>query len=114
MENKQHFGELTPRLKAFREKVLDAKPYIDAERAVLCTEAYQANKNQPPIMKRALMLKNILEKMTIYIENETMIVGNQACGPRCAPIFPEYTMEFVIKELDLFEKRDGDVFYITE
>lgn len=114
MENKQHFGELTPRLKAFREKVLDAKPYIDAERAVLCTEAYQANKNQPPVMKRALMLKNILEKMTIYIENETMIVGNQACGPRCAPIFPEYTMEFVIKELDLFEKRDGDVFYITE
>ena len=57
------------------------KPYIDAERAVLCTEAYQANKNQPPIMKRALMLKNILEKMTIYIENETMIVGNQARMP---------------------------------
>ena len=76
MENKRLFGELTPRLKAFREKVLDAKPYIDAERAVLCTEAYQANKNQPPVMKRALMLKNILEKMTIYIENETMIVGD--------------------------------------
>ena len=23
-------------------------------------------------------------------------------------------MEFVMNELDLFEKRDGDVFYITE
>lgn len=114
MENKAHFGELTPRLKQFREKVLDAKPYIDAERAILCTEAYKANQNQPSVMKRALMLKNILEKMTIYIEDETMIVGNQACGSRCAPVFPEYTMEFVLKELDLFEKRDGDVFYITE
>ncbi|MFQ7840417.1 MAG: pyruvate formate lyase family protein, partial [Thomasclavelia spiroformis] len=31
-----------------------------------------------------------------------------------APIFPEYTLEFVIDELDKFEKRDGDVFYITE
>ena len=31
-----------------------------------------------------------------------------------APIFPEYTLEFVLNELDLFEKRDGDVFYITE
>ena len=30
------------------------------------------------------------------------------------PIFPEYTLEFVLNELDLFEKRDGDVFYITE
>lgn len=114
MENKKHFGELSQRNKIFRERVLDAKPYIDAERAVLCTEAYAANKNQPPVMKRARMLENILEKMSIYIEDETMIVGNQACGPRCAPIFPEYTMKFVLDELDLFEKRDGDVFYITE
>ncbi|MGO2891545.1 MAG: glycyl radical protein, partial [Enterococcus devriesei] len=61
-----------------------------------------------------LMLQNILEKMTIFIEEETLIVGNQASSNRDAPIFPEYTMEFVLNELDLFEKRDGDVFYITE
>ena len=48
MENKQHFGELTPRLKAFREKVLDAKPYIDAERAVLCTEAVMPTRTSRP------------------------------------------------------------------
>jgi formate C-acetyltransferase len=60
------------------------------------------------------MLKNILEKMSIYIEDETLIVGNQAASNKDAPIFPEYTMEFVLNELDLFEKRDGDVFYITE
>ena len=45
---------------------------------------------------------------------KTMIVGNQAESNKDAPIFPEYTMEFVMNELDLFEKRDGDVFYITE
>lgn len=60
------------------------------------------------------MLKNILEKMSIYIEDETLIVGNQAASNKDAPIFPEYTLEFVIDELDKFEKRDGDVFYITE
>lgn len=60
------------------------------------------------------MLKNILEKMPIYIEEDTLIVGNQASSNRDAPIFPEYTMKFVIDELDTFEKRDGDVFYITE
>lgn len=52
--------------------------------------------------------------MSIYIEDETLIVGNQASSNKDAPIFPEYTMEFVMNELDLFEKRDGDVFYITE
>lgn len=109
-----HFGELTPRMKAFREEMLDEKPYIDAERAVLATEAYRANQNQPNVMKRALMLEKILDNMTIYIEDKTLIAGNQATKNRNAPIFPEYTMEFVINELDTFEKRDGDVFYITE
>ena len=52
--------------------------------------------------------------MSIYIEDDTLIVGNQATKNCNAPIFPEYTMEFVLNELDLFEKRDGDVFYITE
>ncbi len=112
--NESHFGELTPRMRAFREEMLDERPYIDAERAVLATQAYRAHQNQPNIMKRALMLEKILDNMTIYIEDKTLIVGNQATKNRNAPIFPEYTMEFVLNELDTFEKRDGDVFYITE
>lgn len=114
MENKGHFGKLTERMQAFREEVLDEKPYIDAERALLATEEYKKNQNQPNVMKRALMLRNILAKMSIYIEDKTLIVGNQATKNCNAPIFPEYTMGFVIDELDKFEKRDGDVFYITE
>ena len=114
MENKQHFGSLTARMQAFREEVLDEKPYIDAQRAILATQAYRENLNQPRVMVRALMLKKILEEMTIYIEDKSLLAGNQATKNRNAPIFPEYTMEFVMNELDLFEKRDGDVFYITE
>lgn len=114
MKNIRHFGDLTPRMERFREQVLNKKPYISAERALLATESYQSNRHQPSVMKRALMLQNILKKMTIYIEDETFIVGNQAESNKDAPVFPEYTMEFIINELDLFEKRDGDVFYITE
>ena len=114
MENTKHFGSLTPRMQAFREEVLDEKPYVEAERAVLATEVYRANQNQPRVMLRALMLEKILKEMSIFIEDKTLIVGNQAGKNRNAPVFPEYTMEFILKELDLFEKRDGDVFYITE
>lgn len=114
MENREHFGSLTDRMRTFREEVLDEKPYVDAERAVLATEAYREHRNQPRVMMRALMLQRILEKMSIFIEERTLIVGNQASKNRNAPVFPEYTMEFVLRELDLFEKRDGDVFFITE
>ena len=114
MENKEHFGSLTPRMQQFREEVLDEKPFVEAERAVLATKAYEAHRNQPRVMMRALMLEKILEGMSIYIEDKTLLAGNQAGKNRNAPVFPEYTLKFVIDELDLFEKRDGDVFYITE
>ena len=47
MENKAHFGSLTPRMAAYRESVLEQKPYIDAQRAVLATEAYKKNPDMP-------------------------------------------------------------------
>lgn len=114
MENVEHFGRLTERMKEFREEVLDEKPYIDAQRAILATLAYKENLNQPRVMVRAKMLEKVLDHMSIYIEDKSLLAGNQATKNRNAPIFPEYTMEFVMNELDQFEKRDGDVFYITE
>ncbi len=53
------------------------------------------------------MLKEILENMTLYIEEESLIAGNQASSNKDAPIFPEYTLEFVLNELDLFENGMG-------
>lgn len=114
VEQKERFGKLTERMQAFREEVLDEKPYIDAERALLVTETYRAHRNLPRVLLRAVMLKNILDHMTIYIEDKTLLMGNQASKNKNAPIFPEYTMKFAIDELDKFEKRDGDVFYITD
>lgn len=114
MENAEYFGTLTERMKEFREEVLDEKPYIDAQRAILATLAYKENLNQPRVMVRAKMLEKVLDNMSIYIEDKSLLAGNQATKNRNAPIFPEYTMEFVMNELDQFEKRDGDIFYITE
>ena len=114
MENVEHFGTLTERMKEFREEVLDEKPYIDAQRAILATLAYKENLNTTTSMVRAKMLEKVLDNMSIYIEDKSLLAGNQATKNRNAPIFPEYTMEFVMNELDQFEKRDGDIFYITE
>ncbi len=114
MQNSKHFGSLTARMQAFREEVLDEKPFVDAERAILCTESYKQSTNQPPVLRRALSFAHILDKMSIYIEDKTLLAGNQASKNCNAPVFPEYTLGFVINELDLFDKRDGDVFYVTD
>ena len=101
-DNRELFGELTPRMKEFRESVLNEKPYVDAERAVLVTESYRANQDQPNVIKRARGLEHILANMTIYIEPQSLIAGNQATKNYNAPVFPEYTMKFIIDELDKF------------
>ena len=52
--------------------------------------------------------------MSIFIEPDQLIVGNQAGQVRAAPIFPEYSIDWVIEELDQFDQRSGDVFAISE
>lgn len=108
------FGDLTPRMKAYRESILSAQPTVCVERARITTEAYRDALHQPMVIRRAEMLRRVLEGMTIYIEPQTLLAGNQASSNRAAPIFPEYAMDWVVAELDEFEKRDGDRFVITE
>lgn len=109
-----YFGELTPRMHDFREELLETKPAVCVDRAVITTRVYQEYGAQPLAIKRAIMLREVLAGMKIFIEPQTLIVGNQASTNRAAPIFPEYAMKWVIDELDAFDQRDGDRFYITE
>lgn len=110
----KHFGDLTERMKSFRDELINSRPEICIERAVITTEVYKKNQDQPLALKRAFMLREVLKGMSIFIEPQTLIAGNQASVNRSAPIFPEYAMQWVIDELDQFEHRSGDRFYITE
>lgn len=109
-----HFGYLTPRMAAWREELMETPQSVCVERAVLTTETYREHQDEPMVIRRALMLKNVLENMSIFIEPATLIAGNQASANRAAPIMPEYAMDWVIAELDEFDKRPGDRFTITE
>ena len=93
-----YFGELTDRMKHFREEVLSTPPRVCAQRALLTTQSYKLHADKPVILKRAYMMKNILENMSIYIEDDSLLAGNQASENRAAPIFPEYAMDWVIAE----------------
>ena len=73
-------------MKEFREEVLDEKPYIDAQRAILATLAYKENLNQPRVMVRAKMLEKVLDNMSIYIEDKSLLAGNQATKNRNANV----------------------------
>ncbi|HKK43646.1 MAG TPA: glycyl radical protein, partial [Bacteroidales bacterium] len=106
--------ELSARIYALREQVLSVKSTICTERARFYTDAYLQNSYSPVIIKRALALEKTLSEMTIFINDGELIVGNQSSKLRAAPIFPEYVTSWILNELDDFDKRPGDAFYITE
>lgn len=93
---------------------LNTAPAICAERAVLITEAYKETEGQPMAIRRAKALEKILSGMSIFIQDDELIVGNQCSMPRSAPIFPEFSCKWVEDELDRLEKRTADVFLISE
>jgi len=112
MEN--HFGSLGTRAAAIRARLLNTQPAVCTERAVLATNAYRAHEMEQVVLKRAYMLDNVLRNMTITLDPDALLLGNQAKYDRAAPIFPEYAMDWVISELDAFDQRDGDRFTISE
>ncbi len=109
-----YFGTPSGRIAKMREELLSIKPEVCVERAIYTTEAYEKHRDKMPILKRAYAIQNTLRHMTIFIEDGGLLAGNQASINRAAPIFPEYAIDWVVEELDLWEKRDGDAFYISE
>jgi len=106
--------QVSVRISKLREKVLSTKPSVCTERAKFYTEVYRENEDKPIITKRALALKKTLEKMTIFIDEGELIVGNQSSQHRAAPIFPEYAVDWLPQEMNELDKRPGDAFFITE
>jgi pyruvate formate-lyase/glycerol dehydratase family glycyl radical enzyme len=106
--------DLSERIERLKERILSAIPTVCTERARFYTEAYKEHENAPVILKRAFALEKTLKGITIFIDEGELIVGNQSSQLRAAPIFPEYVTTWIIKELDEFDKRPGDAFFITD
>ena len=102
------------RLNRLQNRMQNRKASICSQRAVLYTESFKQSEGEPYIIRKARAFAYTLRNMDIYIEPDSLIFGNQASRNFAAPIFPEYSIDWVINELDEFEKREGDVFFIDE
>lgn len=105
---------MTTRIREYKKRVLTTKPDICLERARAYTKVYRENPSLPVIIKRAKAIKLTLEQMTIRIEPEDLLAGNHSSKIYGAPIFPEYAVEWITKEINEFEKRSGDAFFPSE
>ena len=93
---------------------------ICSERALLYTESFKQTEGEPYILRKAKAFAHTLANMTVYIEPDSLIFGNQASRNFAAPVFPEFSIDWVVDELDgtngatAFDQRTGDVFRCSE
>lgn len=104
------------RVNKLRSVFLNRKFNIDIQRAKLITETYKNNPEMSQKLKTAYSLKNILENVEIDIYNDELLAGELAAPAKAAPIYPEFSVDWIIDELQHhpFDKRPHDRFYITD
>ncbi len=98
------------------EYVLSHNSEIDPERAVIITESYKETENEPIHMRRAKALYKMLKEKTIYIKPDELIVGNLAFKPLSSMIYPEYSYDWIMDEMENqpFDQRELEPYIITE
>ncbi|MBV4419441.1 glycyl radical protein [Clostridium tyrobutyricum] len=85
-------------LKRFETK----KPIIDIERAKYFTESFKKTEGEPLVLRWSKALKYIAENITVYIDDDQLIVGRGGYEGRYGLLYPELDGDFLdsaIKEL---------------
>ncbi len=102
------FSPVTERVEKIRDKYRSTFPTFSSERCRIITDFYKANPNMPGQLKRAQNLYNLIEKMTILVHDDELIVGNISAHFRGCTISPEYGgLRWLKEELEsgVFENR---------
>jgi len=111
-------GDLSPypRVNSLRKTFLDTPFNIDIQRARLVTESYRKTEGCSQIIRCMHALQNVLTNVDIEIYPDELIVGTIAAPAKAAPIYPEFSVEWILDELENhpFDQRPHDQFYITE
>ncbi|WP_371379416.1 pyruvate formate lyase family protein [Sporomusa aerivorans] len=101
--------EASARVLNLREKML-SMPEVCIERGLLMTESYKQTESQPHVIRRAMSVANILQKMSICIDGGELIVGRGSSKQRGGVMTPELNAGWYLEEMDDLSTRSVDRF----
>ena len=114
MENIKYIIEKSSRIQGLIDNLYEKMPEIEAARGRLVTESYKMTEELPIIKRRSHAFAHILKNIPIVIRDNELIVGSATVAPRSCQVFPEYSYEWLLSELDTVSTRQADPFYISE
>ncbi|MEG2770236.1 MAG: pyruvate formate lyase family protein, partial [Oscillospiraceae bacterium] len=109
---------MSERIKRLRERLFEQEPKICSERCKIFTNSMKRDAGLPVAIRRANAFYDVLDQMTVWVKEDELIVGNQAKWPKASPIYPEYSNQWILDEMDgkpyKWDERPGDKFYADE
>lgn len=112
MEDPSPFPRINRLLKWTKERDSTA----DSQRALIVTEGYKKYAMYPANVKWGLILRDIFTNVSINIWPDELIVGELAAEPCSAPIYPEFSMDWLCDEFknNVMEARTNDRYVISQ
>lgn len=104
----------TERIEHLRQNYVNTKPSICVERARIFTESHRRTEGQPMAIRRAQAFHDFCSQFDVEIFPEELIVGTAGKFRRTAILTPEYSWQWVDREMDTFDKRPQDPYQMTE
>lgn len=105
---------INERVKKLREQSLNAIPRISMERAQIVDKVYKKyeGKVSTPVL-RALVLKELMTKKKLCINDGELIVGERGEEPAATPTYPELCCH-TIEDMEIMNKRENISFKSTK
>ena len=105
---------MTERVRRLRQRSMEARASVSAERARLLTEFYRGNdgEHSPPVM-RAMAFRYLCEHKTIWIGPDELIVGERGPEPKSTPTYPEITCHS-LEDLRVLNDRPKTSYVVSD
>ena len=77
------------------ERFEGQKPRIDIERALYFTQSMKETEGEPLVLRWAKAMKHIAENMTVYVQDDQLLLGRAGFDGRYGILYPELDGDFL-------------------
>ena len=102
------------RIMRLKERILNTRPEMDLENAVLLTRGFIESEGQPNVYQKAYAFRKQCLEKTVKIWDGELIVGNSGSKQRGGLLCPDTCWSVLDDELDTISTREYDPFYLTD
>ncbi|ABO51254.1 Formate C-acetyltransferase [Desulforamulus reducens MI-1] len=114
MLGKNDFKKGRERIYKILESFNTQRPIIDVERAKYFTESMKETEGEPLVLRWSKALLHIAKNMTVYIDDDNLLVGRGGQPGRYGMLFPELDGDFLDVAIEQLPSRVESPFNISQ